>query len=218
MPSTRSICWIPASAPRRDRPGRRPTHCRCPFSARTGEGTDELLLRMDRLLSASRKTLDLEIALSDGATLAWLYRHGDVVSREDVDGFCPYESGFGCPCHRPLRTPNGLRGDSSSSVIPRSRVATSAFHRLTVNWRITIYAGTRKVRVLMRPARNGLYRNGQCCITEDVNEHQAAARPRARPSELKRMPSRRAVSSSRIPPRRSQWKAKCSRSARRRTG
>lgn len=63
-------------------------------SARTGEGTNELLLRMDRLLSASRRTLDLEIALSDGATLAWLYRHGDVVSREDVDGFAHMKVGL----------------------------------------------------------------------------------------------------------------------------
>ena len=55
-------------------------------SALTGEGMDELLLRIDRQLSGTRRTLDLQISLSDGATLAWLYRHGDVVTREDVDG------------------------------------------------------------------------------------------------------------------------------------
>ena len=68
-----------------------------PVSARTGEGVDELLSEMDRLLSGGRRTLDLRISLGDGATLAWLYRHGNVVSREDVDGLAHVKVGLDAP-------------------------------------------------------------------------------------------------------------------------
>ena len=68
-----------------------------PVSARTGEGIAELLLEMDRSLSGGRRTLDLRISLGDGATLAWLYRHGNVVSREDVDGLAHVKVGLDAP-------------------------------------------------------------------------------------------------------------------------
>ncbi len=68
-----------------------------PVSARTGEGIDELLLEMDRSLSGGRRTLDLRISLGDGATLAWLYRHGNVISREDVDGLAHVKVGLDVP-------------------------------------------------------------------------------------------------------------------------
>jgi len=35
------------------------------------------------LLAAERQIVELELPHSDGATLAWLYRHGEVLSRED---------------------------------------------------------------------------------------------------------------------------------------
>ena len=63
-------------------------------SAHTGEGIDELLLKLDGLMAGSRQTLDLQISLSDGATLAWLYRYGDVLSREDVDGIAQVRVGL----------------------------------------------------------------------------------------------------------------------------
>ena len=63
-------------------------------SAHTGEGLDELLLDLGKLLSSGRRTLDLQISLSDGATLAWLYRYGDVLSREDVDGIARVKVGL----------------------------------------------------------------------------------------------------------------------------
>ncbi len=54
-----------------------------PVSAMTGEGLDALLACFDERLSQGRETLDLRIPLSDGATIAWLYRHGEVVERQD---------------------------------------------------------------------------------------------------------------------------------------
>ena len=63
-------------------------------SAHTGDGIGELLQKLEDLLSGSRRTLELQISLSDGATLAWLYRHGDVLSREDVDGIARVKVGL----------------------------------------------------------------------------------------------------------------------------
>ncbi len=53
------------------------------ISALTGEGLDDLRRLIDRHLSRGRKVVDLSVDLADGATLAWLYRHGEVVSRHD---------------------------------------------------------------------------------------------------------------------------------------
>lgn len=52
-------------------------------SAVTGEGQADLLAHFDQLLAAERQTVEIELPHSDGATLAWLYRHGEVLSRED---------------------------------------------------------------------------------------------------------------------------------------
>lgn len=56
-----------------------------PVSAMTGAGVDELLACFDRLLSQGREILDVHVPFHDGATLAWLYRHGEVVERRDDD-------------------------------------------------------------------------------------------------------------------------------------
>jgi GTP-binding protein HflX len=53
------------------------------LSAVTGEGVDTLLATIDEILSRSRETIEADIPLSDGATISWLYRKGDVLSRED---------------------------------------------------------------------------------------------------------------------------------------
>ena len=52
-------------------------------SALSGEGCDALLAQIDEQLLAHHIVTDIEIPLSDGATLAWLYRHGDVMERDD---------------------------------------------------------------------------------------------------------------------------------------
>jgi len=54
-----------------------------PLSAATGEGCDELIDLLDRRLDGERLAVRLDVPLSDGATLAWLYQHGEVLRRDD---------------------------------------------------------------------------------------------------------------------------------------
>jgi GTP-binding protein HflX len=53
------------------------------LSAVTGEGVGTLLNRLDETVSADRVLMSYDIRLEDGAALAWLYQHGDVVGRTD---------------------------------------------------------------------------------------------------------------------------------------
>jgi GTP-binding protein HflX len=55
-------------------------------SARTGQGLDGLLAELDRRFASRARVVELDVAASDGAGLAWLYRHGTVLSRCDRDG------------------------------------------------------------------------------------------------------------------------------------
>jgi GTP-binding protein HflX len=52
-------------------------------SALTGEGLPRLLAEIDARLASRLEILDVEIPVSDGARLAWVYRHGEVLARED---------------------------------------------------------------------------------------------------------------------------------------
>ena len=51
----------------------------------TGEGTLELLSLLDRRLAAKLALDEITLAPQDGADLAWLYAHGEVVERHDSD-------------------------------------------------------------------------------------------------------------------------------------
>ena len=53
------------------------------ISATTGEGIDALAERLQSVFGRHRKVLEVEVDLSDGARLAWLYRHGEVLGRRD---------------------------------------------------------------------------------------------------------------------------------------
>ena len=53
------------------------------ISAITGEGCDALVALVDGLLGDSQAVTEIEVPLSDGATLAWLYRRGEVLARDD---------------------------------------------------------------------------------------------------------------------------------------
>ncbi|KIL98816.1 GTP-binding protein HflX [Paramagnetospirillum magnetotacticum MS-1] len=53
------------------------------LSAITGQGVDELLAELDRRLGHARETIDVALPLGDGASIAWLYSHGEVVARRD---------------------------------------------------------------------------------------------------------------------------------------
>lgn len=57
------------------------------LSAVTGEGADVLLATVDERLSLNRVTIEVAVPLSDGATIAWLYRKGEVLSRQDDDEY-----------------------------------------------------------------------------------------------------------------------------------
>lgn len=52
-------------------------------SARSGEGCDDLLAAIDGRLAAGMPVIDVQVAAEDGAGLAWLYQHGEVLSRSD---------------------------------------------------------------------------------------------------------------------------------------
>jgi GTP-binding protein HflX len=53
------------------------------LSAATGEGCEALLELIDRRLQSEVRPVRLDIPLGDGKTLAWIYRHGEVLGRRD---------------------------------------------------------------------------------------------------------------------------------------
>jgi GTP-binding protein HflX len=53
------------------------------LSATTGEGCDRLLGMLDGRLESSARPVRLDVPLSDGKTLAWIYQHGEVLGRRD---------------------------------------------------------------------------------------------------------------------------------------
>ena len=55
-------------------------------SALTGEGLEQLRQALDDKLAAGLQTVDYAIPVGDGARLAWLYRHGEVIARDDDEG------------------------------------------------------------------------------------------------------------------------------------
>ena len=65
----------------------RPDHPRIvAASALTGEGIDDLIGVIDNRLTAARRIVEVRVPYADGATLAWLYSHGEVLEHADGDG------------------------------------------------------------------------------------------------------------------------------------
>jgi GTPase len=54
-----------------------------PVSAVTGEGLERLLAMLDQHRTANRQVVEVEVDLTDGATLSWLYARGEVLDRRD---------------------------------------------------------------------------------------------------------------------------------------
>jgi GTP-binding protein HflX len=54
-----------------------------PISARSGEGCDVLLDIVDRRVEKDLVTVTLAVPVTDGAAIAWLYAHGEVLGRHD---------------------------------------------------------------------------------------------------------------------------------------
>ena len=52
-------------------------------SALTGEKCDQLVANIDSRIAAADSIQDIDLAPEDGATIAWLYNHGEVVERLD---------------------------------------------------------------------------------------------------------------------------------------
>jgi len=76
---------LPPEAAAAERERARKTGAAVALSALDGEGCDELLALIDRRLAEGRRIMDLSVELADGAAIAWLYRRGEVLSREDDD-------------------------------------------------------------------------------------------------------------------------------------
>ena len=53
------------------------------LSAATGEGCDGLLRLVDRRFVEAARAVRLDVPLSDGKTLAWIYAHGEILGRRD---------------------------------------------------------------------------------------------------------------------------------------
>ena len=56
-------------------------------SALTGEGLPRLLAEIEARLATEQEVFELDIPVADGARLAWLYRHGEVLTREDGESY-----------------------------------------------------------------------------------------------------------------------------------
>jgi GTP-binding protein HflX len=56
-----------------------------PVSAITAEGVPALLAAIDVRIAAGMEVADYTLPPADGARLAWLYQHGEVIGRDDAD-------------------------------------------------------------------------------------------------------------------------------------
>jgi GTP-binding protein HflX len=54
-------------------------------SALTGDGLEQLRAALDERLAAGMETAEFRLAPSDGAGIAWLYEHGEVIARDDAE-------------------------------------------------------------------------------------------------------------------------------------
>jgi GTP-binding protein HflX len=56
-----------------------------PISALNGDGLEVLRAAIDERLASAKEVASFQLVPSDGAKLAWLYRHGEVLTREDEE-------------------------------------------------------------------------------------------------------------------------------------
>lgn len=56
-------------------------------SALTGDGLTRLLAEIDTRLAITQEVFELDVPIADGARIAWLYRHGEVLFREDGEDY-----------------------------------------------------------------------------------------------------------------------------------
>ncbi len=77
-------------------------------SAITGEGLPALKAAIDARIAAGMELADYDIPPQDGARLAWLYQHGEVVDRHDADAARACDGAPAAGRSRPVRAP-GMR-------------------------------------------------------------------------------------------------------------
>lgn len=53
------------------------------ISAMTGDGLDRLMARIDQRITSGMEVVRYRLSAADGAALAWLYQHGEVIGRTD---------------------------------------------------------------------------------------------------------------------------------------
>lgn len=56
-------------------------------SALTGDGLSHLLAEIDSRLASMNEIFEVDVPITDGAKLAWLYRHGEVLARQDGESY-----------------------------------------------------------------------------------------------------------------------------------
>jgi GTP-binding protein HflX len=66
-------------------------------SAITGEGCETLLTLFDDWMTRGHRVVETAVPLSDGATIAWIYRHGEVIGRHDDDTHAHFRIGLDPP-------------------------------------------------------------------------------------------------------------------------
>ena len=52
------------------------------LSALTGEGTEDLLIKIDKILSQQEQIIDLRVPASDGKLISWLFENSEILSKE----------------------------------------------------------------------------------------------------------------------------------------
>lgn len=65
-----------------------------PVSAINGEGCENLLTLISSRLSKDREIIDVSIEIDNGADIAWLYRHGEVLRRVEDSEFVHFRVGL----------------------------------------------------------------------------------------------------------------------------
>ncbi len=53
-------------------------------SALTGDGIDDLLKLLDHALAEASQVYEIDVPLTDGAALSWLYEHGKIIEKRDT--------------------------------------------------------------------------------------------------------------------------------------
>ncbi len=62
-----------------------------PISAVSGQGIDDLLIAVQKQLTADYKKISVRLPIADGATLATVYRKGEILKRTDTDDYIDLE-------------------------------------------------------------------------------------------------------------------------------